>query len=135
MILRSIEVGDIEKIREIHYKHYPHDSFPDFSKLRDILVVEDEAGTIISLGGIELIAEAVTITNYDSPALLRGKALLAQLSHMQRACSKIDQNHLHVFENGNDEVWIKALKTYGFKPAGNAFFKKVSYGQRHTGRS
>ncbi len=130
MIFRGIESDDIKRIREIHYKHYPNDSFPDFSKLRNILIAETEDGEIVSAGGIELIAEAVIVSNYNSPSLLRGKALLAQLSNMQRACSRIDQDHLHVFENGNDEVWIKALKTYGFKPAGNAFFKKVSYGQR-----
>ena len=126
MILRSIKHGDIQELKKIHRKYYPNDVMPVWEKLNSIIVCEAENGTIISAGGVELIAEGVLLTNYDCSPVARGKALLQHLINMKLTCSRLHQDYLHVFENGHDEIWIKALKAYDFKPAGNAFFKKVS---------
>ena len=126
MNLRSLQHSDMFKLEVMHKKYYPNDAMPDWGKLQSILVAEAENGEIISAGGVELIAEGVLLTNYDIPAIARGKALLQHMINMKMTCSRLDQDYLHVFENGHDEVWIKALEAYDFKPAGNAFFKKVS---------
>ena len=125
MILRSIRYSDIIQLEVIHKKYYPNDVMPDWSKLENILVAVTDNGEVISAGGVELIAEGVLLTNYDCSSIARGKALLQHLVNMKMTCSNLNQDYLHVFENGHDEVWIKALRAYDFKPAGNAFFKKV----------
>jgi len=125
MILRRIESGDINKLKLIHNKYYPNDVLPDWNKLKSILIAQAENGDIISAGGVELIAEGVLVTNYDTSPVARGKALLQHLLNMRMTCQELDQDYLHIFENSDDEVWIKALRAYKFKSAGNAFFKKV----------
>ena len=117
--------ADIEELKKIHEKYYPHDAFPNFDRLWDTLVITGQDGEIINAGGVELIAEGVLITNYDRSVIERGKALLRQFAHMQLTCGKLKQQHLHVFENADNETWLRALKAYGFESAGTALFKKV----------
>ena len=116
----STNIG--EKINDVFIKMTQANS----PKLDSILVCATEEGEVISAGGVELIAVGVLLTNYDCSSMVRGKALLQHLINMKLTCSRLHQDYLHVFENGHDEIWIKALKAYDFKPAGNAFFKKVS---------
>ena len=125
MIVRGLRADDIEKLRELNTKHFPNDSFPDFGTLHNVLVACDSDGSIISAGGVTLIAEGVLVTDYDKSSVVRGKALIQQLNHMRETCSRLGQPYLMTFESSDDEVWIKALKAYGFESAGNAFFRRV----------
>ena len=130
MIVRGLRADDLEKLRELNSKHFPNDSFPDFGSLHSVLVVCDSDGSIISAGGVTLIAEGVLVSDMDKSSVKRGKALIQQLTHMGMTCSNLGQPYLMIFESNDDEVWVKALKTYGFESAGKAFYKKVSDGQR-----
>lgn len=95
--------------------YYPNDSFPDLGKLRSISVITDDNGEIITAGGVELIAEGISITNKDFSAHTRSKALLELLHKMTDTCKKLDQKFLHVFVTDGDQVYVRALQTVGFK--------------------
>ena len=125
-MIREIRPDDLEELKRIHKEFYPFDNFPNWDKLNSVVVdIDDVTGQIILCGGVELIAEGVLTCNKDATALQRGRALINILNHMKFTCARLGLNDLHAFVNDSDETWMKALKLYGFKPAGEAYFTKV----------
>jgi len=125
-MIREIRATDLEELKRIHEKFYPNDNFPDFTKLNSVVVdTDDTTGKIILCGGIELVTEGVLLSNKDASELSRGRALIRVLNHMMLTCGRLGQSDLLAFVNDSDETWMRALKLYGFKPAGDVFYKKV----------
>lgn len=125
MIMRAVTPEDIPILQGINKRDYPTSNFPDLSVIQSAAVITEDDGTFITFGGIELIAEAVLITDRQSPLKLRGKALIQILEYLKSECVRLNQSDLHAFINGSDVVWGKALSKYGFKSAGDVFFTKV----------
>lgn len=120
---RHLKPDDIPLLEEIHRD--PNNAFPDFNRIEEARVIEAEDGTIISAGGVELIAEGVLVVNPDCTSVQRGKALLHHLASMAAFCRMQNLPYLHAFENGDDSTWVRALEQYGFRTDGKAFYKKV----------
>ena len=126
MKIRKFERKDMEAINAINEEFYPLDRCPDFNRLYDPMVITGEDGSIISAGGVELIAEGVLVTNKNYSEFKRGRALEIQLATMSTTCLRIGQDDLHAFVSDDlDETWIRALKLYGFELAGTALFKRI----------
>ena len=127
MTNRHLTPDDIPRLKEIHQD--PDNAFPDFSVIQEARVIEANDGTIISAGGVELIAEGVLVVNPDCTPVQRGKALIHHLASMTAYCRMQNLPFLHAFENGDNKVWIRALENYGFRTDGRAYYKDVTNGQ------
>jgi N-acetylglutamate synthase-like GNAT family acetyltransferase len=115
MIIRALQESDIPELKRINSEYYPDDSFPDFKEnFLSVVVITDDDGTIITCGGVELIAESVSITNQAIPSNVRTKALLMLLDNMKYTCSGHRYNYMHAFVT-DDEHWEKMLRKVGFK--------------------
>ena len=120
MLLRIMKASDVNKIREIHEKHYKGSfPFPDF--LRNyyrLWVVEDTDGSIITAGGLRPMPEAVLITDKSKTILVRRRALEEVLSASVQVCSEHDMHEITAFiqDPMNHKSWINILRKYGFQP-------------------
>ncbi len=123
MKIRSLKSGDIEILRALNDQYYPNDAFPDFGKIKPVVVITDDHDRIITAGGVELIAEGVSITDKSFSVHVRGTALRELLQAMLLTCGRIHQDHLHVFvTDDHDDTWVRALKGDGFKKGNRVFF-------------
>ena len=115
-MVRQTTPEDILILRAIHREHFSHEfSFPDFATAYiNVFTVTDDSGTIITVGGIRPIMEAVQVTNKSLSARVRREGLL----EFMQACIFATANHhhtqLHAFVQ-NDE-WYNQLQKYGFRP-------------------
>lgn len=126
MKIRELLPSDISTLREINSRCHPKDAFPELDNLVGAsLVITDNKDKIISFGGVELIAEGVTITDNEFSEYARTTALQILLQSMLVTCSRFEKSHLHTFIQ-DDIPWIKALYAVGFKDVGGkALYKEV----------
>lgn len=126
MKIRELRPGDIDSIIEINKRCHPRDMFPDFSHFYSPPVVVEDDGRIVTAGGVEAIAEAVTITDNTFSSHVRTTALQELLKSMLLTCGRVHQDYLYAFVDGHDKPWIKAINRVGFKKKENdPFFLKV----------
>lgn len=132
MKIRPLRGEDIDSLREINSRCHPKDVFPDFKNFYSpIVVITDDYDRIIIAGGVESIAEAVTITNREFSPHIRATALKKLLRSMLLTCGRVNQDYLHAFVVSDDETHIRAIKAVGFKSVGSeAFFLEVGNGQK-----
>jgi len=126
MIIRKLAREDVDTLYEINKRCHPHDAFPSFDEFYDPIIIADEKNKIITAGGVQLIAEATSITERDCAPYIRAKALKRLLQHMQFTCGRLQQNYLHAFVVKDNVTHIKALKKVGFESLNSdAFFLEV----------
>lgn len=128
MKIRLLKDEDIPVLKELNRINYPDEGFPNFDKFEVVYVITTNSDEIITVGGIELIAEGVCITNKKFSEHVRGRALRELLSLLLQDCSKLDQNFLHVFSASHDETWERALQSDGFKSLGSSYYIGVNNG-------
>jgi len=127
MKTRCLVADDLSVLREINNRCHPHDTFPSFKNFySEILVITDNKDRIITAGGVEAIAEAITITDDQFSSHVRTTALHQLLRHMMLTCGRVHQDYLHAFVDGHDEAWNRAIKIVGFKSLNSdPFFLEV----------
>ncbi len=125
MKVRQLKYDDIDTLLKIHHRFYSKDAPPNFDK--DFIVVTDNEDQIITCGGIELMAEAIILTNKQFSSHARTSALLELLRSLMLTCSKGNYSFLHAtIADDLDETWIRTLGLVGFKPLmGKVLIKEV----------
>lgn len=115
MNVRDLKPSDLQKVVEIHQKHYKEEfSIGDFLHNINHPIIIEEDDQIILAAGMRPIVESVAITNKDTSPRLRREALLLALRWMVIKAREAGQPALHCFIQGDS--WVEQLKKYGFKP-------------------
>lgn len=130
MITRTLTGTDVPILHRINDRCHPNDSFPSFKNFYPpIIVITDDKNRIITAGGVEKIAEAVTITDNEFSSHVRTTALQELLRGMLLTCGRIDQDYLHAFIDDHDETWIRTVQKVGFKSMNKeTFYIEVNHG-------
>ncbi len=125
MKIRQLEYDDIDALLKIHHRFYTKDAPPNFNK--DFIVITDDEDHIITCGGIELMAEAIILTNKQFSPHARTSALLELLRSLMLTCGRNHYDFLHAtIADDLDETWIRTLGLVGFKPLmGKVLVKEV----------
>ena len=125
MKIRELKYNDLNELSRIHREFYPKDAQPKFNK--DFTVVTDNEDHIITCGGIELMAEAIIVTNKNYSSHVRTSALLELLRSLMLTCGRSNYNFLHAtVADNSDENWIRTLEKVRIKPlGGKVLFKEV----------
>lgn len=116
MIIRVLEDCDEEELRKIHAQFYSKEfDFPNFRKhYLCVFVVTNDAGDIITAGGIRSILECVTLTDKSFPVRTRAQALLSLLQGCVFVAQNSHYNEIHAFIQ--EEILTKHWARVGFKP-------------------
>jgi hypothetical protein len=114
MIIRELRQTDIEKIREIHARHFTHEfKFDEFEKnFLSYFVTENDEG-IISAGGVRTIVESVIVTDLDRNVRDRKLALCNVLQASMHVAKISGYDQLHCFIQ--DKKWQHHLEKVGFR--------------------
>jgi hypothetical protein len=120
---RALTEKDIEEIRKLHEEYYSEFAFPDFLHLMNAFIIEDDDGSTIMAGGIELVAEAVLVTNKAKSRIKIGKALVEAQQVSLFTCKQWGVRELYAFVN-NDEYASHLIK-HGFSDHHRALSMKV----------
>jgi len=112
-MIRAFEPSDLEKLKELHEKHFKYEFLlPDFLQFVCAFVIEDEKG-IVTIGGVRDIAECIAITDMDRTPSDRIKALYQLLDASIFVCNKSNYDQMFVWSQ-NDK-YSKRLMRNGFR--------------------
>jgi len=112
MDIRAWRPEDMADAKLLHQKFFPELGMPDFNKMIIGFVIEDEAGPIM-YGGLELVAEAVLVTNKERSRITIGKALVEAQKCMLYTAKEFNIKELYAFVKGN-ENYVSHLRQHGF---------------------
>lgn len=120
--VRAFTPEDLAKVRELHEEYYSEFDFPDFLRLINGYIVEDSDG-IIMAGGVELVGEAVLVTNKERSRITIGRALIEARAINIFTCKKVGIRDLYAFVNNND--YAKHLIKHGFQECDKALTLRI----------
>ncbi len=107
---------DLLKVRELHDAFFSDFEFPQFLRMLNAYIIEDEDGEIILAGGVEMVGEAVLVTNKERNPVTIGRALLEAKQISEFTCRKVGIRDLYAFVNNTG--YAKHLVQHGFQPHG-----------------
>ena len=115
MIVRAIQAGDFQQLRDIHEKFYDAEfNLPDFvTNFAGAFVIED-GQQIITICSLRRIAEVIAVTNKDLSVRRRVQALLIGSEAIKFLAQKENFDQIHAFVQ--DEAWESILLKAGFNP-------------------
>jgi len=127
-MIRLFESKDIPELQAIHQRHFEKNfQFPNFSdthKFIGAFVATDEFNKIIAFCGLQLMPEAVCITDMSRPVKERQEALL-KLQHTLAFCAqKYGFRQINCFPQ-TTTAWERHLKKLGWKDLGNSLYLEV----------
>ena len=120
---RALTSDDLEEVRKLHYKYFPEFDFPNFLHFLNAFIIEDKDGSIIMAGGVELVAEAVLVTNKAKGEIKIGKALVEAQQIATFTCQKFGIRDLYAFVN--NDIYAKHLIQHGFHNGHRALTLRV----------
>lgn len=116
--------GDIEKVRNLHLKYFPDLEFPDFfSKFYGAFIIEDN-NEMIMAGGVQMVGEAVLVTDKDKDMTQIGRALIEAQKAVLYLGNRFGLEEIIAFVKDND-VYARHLVRHGFYPRSSALAIKV----------
>lgn len=124
--IRAFTPEDLPAIKELHCRYYSELGFPDFLKLIVGFIIENEKG-IIMAGGLELVAEAVLVTNKSQTGFAIGKALVEAQRCMLYTAKQFNIKELYAFVK-DEHDYVSHLKQHGFSPCFQALSMRVPNG-------
>src|SRR5712691_4088522 len=98
MIIRSIQMGDIEQAKEIWKQFYANEMpFPNFLDkfICAFSVVENDR--IITIGGVRTIAEAILLTDQSLSKNMRVRALMEVFEAIKFVANRSGYNNINAF--------------------------------------
>lgn len=125
MIVREIKEEDFKNARIIWEKYYSTEfTFPDFVDQFLCSFVVEEKDSIVCIGGVRTIAEAVILTNKDHSVKLRREAIFRILREGLYSLKNQGYNQLHAFIQ--DRTWQRHLEKLGFSETkGKSLFLEI----------
>lgn len=110
---RDVTSKDLIKIKELHDKYYSEFEFPDFSHIWRGFVIEDESDEIVMAGGVEIMGEALLVSNKSKSRIKLGKALVVAQGACAYTCNRLRIRNLHAFVNNSE--YARHLVKHGFQ--------------------
>jgi hypothetical protein len=110
---RRIQLEDFKQLRQLHEAYYSEFECPDFNRLANGFVIEDESNEVVIAGGIEPMAEALLISNKTKSRIKLGKALVVAQGACAYACNRLGIRSLHAFVNNPE--YARHLIKHGFE--------------------
>jgi hypothetical protein len=119
--IRLYQPRDLDLVRELHERHHAKDfDLPilDNPSMVGKWIIEDKDGPIL-FGGVNLLAEAIAVTDLDRSVEDRRKALYTSLEISLNCTNRYGLPSLHctVF----DDKWKRHLKKAGFRDCKGSF--------------
>ncbi len=96
----------------MHEAFFSDFEFPQFLRMLNAYVIEDDDGIILA-GGVELVGEAVLVTNKERNPHTIGRALLEAKQIAEFTCKKVGIRDLYAFVNNSN--YAKHLIQHGFQ--------------------
>jgi len=125
MNVRGMKREDVEKVRNIHNKHYPDLEFPDFfNGFYGAFMIEDDNGEMVTGGGVQMIGEAVLVTDKDKDMTQIGRALIEAQKAVLFLGNRFGLEEIVAFIKDND-AYARHLVRHGFYPRSLALAIKV----------
>ena len=125
MITRALELGDMDRIRELSKKHYPDHDIPDFvNGYYCAFVITNEKNDIIIAGGVKPSAEILLVTDKDKSFIQIGRALVEAQKSSLYIGQQFGLDELVAFIDGND-AYVRHLIRHGFYSRSPAIAIKV----------
>jgi len=122
MIFRGMNASDLKEVRRLHNKYYPEFGFPEFLKLLNAFIIEDDEG-IIMAGGVEAIANTLLVTNQERSRIKIGRALVEAQRIALFTAKKFGIKEIVAFVN-NDE-YAKHLIQHGFDESHKMLYMRL----------
>ncbi len=110
---RPVTINDLTEIKRLHDAYYSELDFPEFSRLLNSFLVEDENGDIVTAGGIEPMAEGLLVSNKSMNRIKLGKALVIAQGAFLVTCERFGFKWLHAFTKNPD--FVRHLLQHGFE--------------------
>jgi hypothetical protein len=125
MNVRGMKREDIEKVRKLHHKYFPDLEFPDFfSKFYGAFIIEDEEDGMIMAGGVQMMGEAILVTDKDKDITKIYRALIEAQKAVLYLGDRFGLEEIVAFVKDND-AYARHLVRHGFYPRSLALAIKV----------
>lgn len=125
MNVRGMKREDIEKVRELHNKHFSKFEFPDFfDKFYGAFIIEDEKDEIVIAGGVQMLGEAVLVTDKDKNITKIYRALIEAQKAVLYLGNRFGLEEIVAFVK-DDDTYARHLVKHGFYPRSSALAIKV----------
>ena len=131
MKVRGMKREDVEKVKELHCKHYPDLDFPDFfNGFYGAFIIEEDDEMIMG-GGVQMIGEAVLVTDKDKNEMKIGRALIEAQKAVLYLGNRFGLEEIVAFIKDND-AYARHLVRHGFYPRSSALAIKVPKWEKTT---
>jgi hypothetical protein len=131
MNVRGMKREDVDKARKLHHKHYPDLEFPDFfNNFYGAFIIEDNDEMLIA-GGVQMIGEAVLVTDKDKDSTKIGRALIEAQKAVLYLGNRFGLEEIVAFIKDND-AYARHLVRHGFFPRSPALAIKVPKWEKTT---
>lgn len=100
--LRPLLESDVELVKKYHDKYFPNLEFPDFTRMLNAFVIENEKKEFILAGGIKPIVEEYLVTNKEANIVTVGRALNEACKIGWFTCKKFNLDELLAFVYEDD---------------------------------
>jgi len=127
LTFQTLDYNDLKELRRIHDRDYPHLEFPNFQKMLAFKIMDTKEGFILA-GGVEMIGEALLITDKTKNRIKIGRALVEAQRVCLKFCRDLGIRELVAFTS--DEEYQKHLRMHGFENRSQALSIMVPNGQR-----
>jgi hypothetical protein len=121
--IRAITPSDIALVRKLHEQYYRQFEFPPFANSLNAFVIEDEKNEIVMAGSVEMVAEAMLITNKAKSEIKIGKALVEAQKCSAYTCAVHKIRDLYAFVD--NDVYAQHLIQHGFHDSGRALKLRI----------
>ena len=112
MKIRALTLEDLGPVAELHNKYYSQFEFPPFADCLNAFVIEDSSKEIVLAGSVEVVAEAMLVTNKAKNQIKIGKALVEAQRCMEYTCKIHNIRDLYAFVDLDS--YAKHLIQHGF---------------------
>jgi hypothetical protein len=128
--IRDLRSEDLYEISKLHNKYYSEFDFPRFANMINAFVIEDEKNDIVMAGAVELVGEAVLVTNKEKSRIKIGKALVEAQRCSVFTCKVSGIRDLYAFVK--DDEYAKHLIQHGFSDCDRALNLRITNGQKEA---
>ncbi len=123
MKIRALVPSDLFELQKLHERYYSEFDFPRFGNMLNAFVITDSKEEIIIAGGVELVGEAVLVTNKEKSRIKIGKALVEAQRCSMFTCRVKGIKDMYAFVK--DDEYASHLKQHGFVDADRALLLRI----------
>jgi hypothetical protein len=110
--MRALLNSDIQELQRLHELYFSHLEFPPFADCLNAFVIEDEKNEIVLGASLEMVAEAMLVTNKAKSEIKIGKALVEAHRYAEYTCRMRGIRDLYAFVDRDS--YGEHLKQHGF---------------------